>query len=114
MPFNSSVLQRNIFIYEKVLSLCREVVSKARVIFSILEMRPHSDRRLCDVGVINLQVVKQSTNVYKIRVCLYIENGLLCVSPNSETEESEHRQCFMIKAGVLLCLSRVADEAFKV
>lgn len=31
-----------------------------------------------------------------------------------ETEESEQRQCFMAKAGVLLCLSRVADGALKV
>lgn len=31
-----------------------------------------------------------------------------------ETEESEQRQYFMAKAGVLLCLSRVADEAFKI
>lgn len=68
MSYNNSALHRNIFIYEKVLSLYREVVLKARVIFSILQMRPHSDRRVYDTAVINLQVVKQSTNVYKIRV----------------------------------------------
>lgn len=70
MSFNNSALHRNIFIDEKVLSLCREVVLKARVIFSILEMRPHSERRVYDIAVINLQVVKQSANVYKIRVGL--------------------------------------------
>lgn len=70
MSFHNSLLQRNIFIYEKVLSLCREVVLKARVIFNILKMRPCSDRRVYGIAVINLQVVKQSTNVYKIRVGL--------------------------------------------
>lgn len=70
MSYNNSGLHRNIFIYEKVLSLCREVVFKARVVFSILEMRPHNDRRVYDIAVVNLQVVLQSTNVYKIRVGL--------------------------------------------
>lgn len=64
------MLHRNVFIYEKVLSLCRGMVFKAEVIFLILEMKPHSDRRVYNIAVLNLQVEKQSKNVYKIRVGL--------------------------------------------
>lgn len=76
-------------------------------------MRPHSDRRVYDMVVINLQIVKQSKNVYKIRIWLYIEIVFCVLVQIQESEESEYRQCFIVKAGVLLCLSRVADEAFK-